>query len=248
MSQIEIGCGASFTTIRAGWSLGIRCGLTNIIVAERTLAGAERAAAVRELELRQLYVPAMPPCRRIVTVDPQGTVVAPITPYTSRVGPKWITLGTYQDIDDLREALQRRHVKIGISASAILNSPEFKLSTTETELKLITASAADLGFGDEGAPLAAIHARARALGLELCPAEVGPQLRLRYRNQPIGEALHIAMNPIATGADTIAYFMVANGGAGPLLIGGEPDPERIMAAATQFVFVLPQPARNIVSR
>ena len=32
----------------------------------------------------------------------------------------------------------------------------------------------------------------------LCPAEVGPELRLHYRNQPVGEALNIAMKPIAT--------------------------------------------------
>src|SRR5215471_6208474 len=28
-----VGCGASYTTIRAGWSLGIRCGGQNILVA-----------------------------------------------------------------------------------------------------------------------------------------------------------------------------------------------------------------------
>ena len=32
--QREIGCGAFFTSIQAGWSLGIRCGRENIVVAE----------------------------------------------------------------------------------------------------------------------------------------------------------------------------------------------------------------------
>src|SRR5262245_58816930 len=77
LSQSALGCGARFTTIRAGWSLGIRCGRENIVVAARTLADAEQAALSREVELRQIYVTDMPACRRVVTIDPQGTVMAP---------------------------------------------------------------------------------------------------------------------------------------------------------------------------
>ena len=75
--QREIGCGALFTSIQAGWSLGIRCGRENIVVAEKTLAGAEQAATRREAELRQLYKPGIPACRRVVTVDPHGAIVVP---------------------------------------------------------------------------------------------------------------------------------------------------------------------------
>jgi len=66
-----------FTVIRAGWSLGIRCGDKNIIMAESTLTDAERRARWREFELRKLHDPDMPPCVRLVTVDPTGTIVAP---------------------------------------------------------------------------------------------------------------------------------------------------------------------------
>jgi hypothetical protein len=77
MSGVELGCGAYFTTIRAGWSLGIRCGRDNIIVADRDLAEAERRALWREVELRTHYVPDMPDCVRLVTIDPSGRTVAP---------------------------------------------------------------------------------------------------------------------------------------------------------------------------
>jgi hypothetical protein len=75
--QREIGCGYQFTSVHAGWSLAIRCGDENIIVAARTLVEAEQAAVNREFELRQRYVPDMPACVRVLSVDPYGRVVAP---------------------------------------------------------------------------------------------------------------------------------------------------------------------------
>ncbi len=77
MSGAELGCGAYLTTVRGGWSLGIRCGGENIIAADRNLAEAERRVHRREIDLRTRYVPAMPPCGRVVTVDPNGKVRMP---------------------------------------------------------------------------------------------------------------------------------------------------------------------------
>lgn len=80
MSTAELGCGAYQTTVRGGWSLGIRCGRDNIIVADRDLAEAERRARWREADLRAFYVKNLPPCVRVVTVDPNGHVVVPKAP------------------------------------------------------------------------------------------------------------------------------------------------------------------------
>jgi hypothetical protein len=84
MSGMELGCGAYLTTVRGGWSLGIRCGHENIIVADRDLAEAERRAYRREVELRERYVRDMPTCARAVTVDPNGAIVGPQLGYSGR--------------------------------------------------------------------------------------------------------------------------------------------------------------------
>jgi hypothetical protein len=72
MSKGEIGCGAQARTIRAGWIVGLRCGDTNIIAAERLLPDAEQAARKREVELKQFYAPDIPACSLILTAGPGG--------------------------------------------------------------------------------------------------------------------------------------------------------------------------------
>jgi hypothetical protein len=73
----EIGCGYRSTSVRAGWSLVLRCGQENLIVAAKTLHAAEQAAVNSELNLRRDYYPDMPPCVRVVSVDPDGGIIAP---------------------------------------------------------------------------------------------------------------------------------------------------------------------------
>jgi hypothetical protein len=75
MSGTKIGCGAQSRAIQAGWIVATRCGGTNILVAERRLADAERAALTREADLREHYAPNLPPCRRVLTVNPRGGVM-----------------------------------------------------------------------------------------------------------------------------------------------------------------------------
>lgn len=75
LSRRAIGCGAQFTVIRAGWTIGLRCGSVNIIIAEPSIAAAERAAVGRETALRQDQAGNMPSCVRIVTVSPSGRVI-----------------------------------------------------------------------------------------------------------------------------------------------------------------------------
>ena len=149
------------------------------------------------------------------------------------------TLGTYKTIDALRDALDAERIHVGDSADEILGRPAFKLSKIRRDRHLVILAVSELGFEEEGASPVDIYARARQLGFELCPAELGPQLRLQYLNQPLGEFLHIAMAPIALYGGEPADFTVANGGAGLILIAGYADPNFIMPSTMRFVFVSP---------
>ena len=75
MSGMKIGCGSQSRAIQAGWIVATRCGDRNIVVAERRLADAERTAREREADLREFYAPDLPPCRRVLTVNPRGGVI-----------------------------------------------------------------------------------------------------------------------------------------------------------------------------
>jgi len=74
MSGREIGCGAQSRAIKSGWILATRCGDTNIVVADRRLTDAQEAARERERDLREHYARDLPPCRRVLTVNPRGHV------------------------------------------------------------------------------------------------------------------------------------------------------------------------------
>ena len=72
----RLGCGANLASIQGGWALGLRCGSQNILASGATLAEAVEDARYREQLLRRHYQPEMARCRRIVVVDPEGSVMA----------------------------------------------------------------------------------------------------------------------------------------------------------------------------
>lgn len=104
-------------------------------------------------------------------------------------------------------------------------------------MELVTVSAVELGFSTDTVTLGAIYARAKDLGLGLAAAEIGPQLRLQYFDQPIGEFLIIGMEPIRTWKGEQGILNVANGGAGLILIGQDGRVDAEISATSRFVFV-----------
>ena len=153
--------------------------------------------------------------------------------------PVWktIIIGTFADTFALRNALDAAGCSIGDLAAQILARPAFTLSVRKTSVELFAVSAAELGFATDTVSLAAIYARAQLLGFGLAAAEVGPQLRLQYLDQPIGEFLAIGMEPITTWNGERAIITVANGGAGLTLFGQDGSADAQVSAASLFLFV-----------
>jgi hypothetical protein len=155
--------------------------------------------------------------------------------------PTWrtTTLGSHKGVDSYRDALDAAKMKIGDAADEILGRPAFHYVREKTEVELTLVSAAELGVESES-PLSEVYQRATRLGLALCPPEVGPQLRLDYRDQPVGESLLIAMEPVKTyyGEPTILSLM--NFGSGLALVGSDGRPESMVSGYLRFVFALPK--------
>jgi Rap1a immunity proteins len=102
MSGANLGCGAQMTTVRAGWSVGFRCGRHNILVADRDFAEVQRIAFNREQELRDRYDPAMPPCVRVVMVSPGGMIApSPTLSVRSKRAVSALQIASAAGTDDL---------------------------------------------------------------------------------------------------------------------------------------------------
>jgi hypothetical protein len=208
------------------------------VLALSTVADADELQPIRAQGIDLAVAPAP-----VVEIHQGPRVrVPPLGGKTTADIPIWRTaaLGTYNTIDALRDALNAKRIHVGNTADEMLGRSAFNLSKMRRDTRLVVLAVSQLGFDEDGASLADIYARARQLGFELCPAEVGPQLRLQYLNQPLGEFLHIAMAPIAGYAGEPTDFTVANGGAGLILIGSDAYPNLIMPSAMRFVFIGPE--------
>lgn len=185
---------------------------------------------------------------------------------------KTITLGTYRNANVMREALDSLHCRVEKAsievtrlaslaapiyreeptceleetANEIIGRPAFTLSRTKTEVDLVIISVFELGFdnhdGGTGASIKDIYTRAELLGFELCPPEVGPQLRLQYLDEPLGEVLHIAMQPVAKYDGELVDLYIENNEGVLLLFGVNARADCItnIASSTLFVFVKPR--------
>jgi hypothetical protein len=165
--------------------------------------------------------------------------VSPILVRSAAAVPVWktITVGTFANSTALGNALNAAGCDVENSAGETLTRPAFTLSAIKTTVELLAVSAAELGFETDTASLADIYARAQQLGFGFAAAEVAPQLRLQYFDQPIGEFLIIGMEPIKTWNDEPVILNVANGGAGLILFSQDGSADAEISVASRFIFV-----------
>lgn len=150
---------------------------------------------------------------------------------------KTIKLGTgLKAADDFSRALVENGYQASPWAKDIMGRPDFTVAPHEIEVDLVVVSVGELGF-KEGATRRDIYKRAQELGLAPCPSEVGPQLRLQYKDQPMDEWLLIAMEPISDSGGGPGVFGVERFSGGLWLGGHYGDPGDVWDAAARWVFL-----------
>jgi len=121
---------------------------------------------------------------------------------------KTIKLGTgLKTAGDFSRALRSGGIEVSSWPQGLFRNPAYTVAVEETEVDLIKVTVAELGF-KEGVRRDQLYERAREVGLELCPPEVGPQLRLQYKNQPKDECVFVGMEPIARETGSVGVFTV----------------------------------------
>ncbi|MCU0490413.1 MAG: hypothetical protein MUD01_02300 [Chloroflexaceae bacterium] len=86
---------------------------------------------------------------------------------------------------ELLEQLQRNAIALNEPADRLFASEYFTTTSSRYSTMTVELTVRDLGF-PHGATIAEIYNKAGALGLSLCPLELGPHLRLQYLDQPEG--------------------------------------------------------------
>lgn len=137
---------------------------------------------------------------------------------------KKIKIGTYKSITGLKQSLFFRGFQLGGWGDAVLNNVQ--LAKKEKEINLHIASVRELTGKDEETNRKINEAIVES-GYNLCPAEVGPQLRLQYTDQPKGEWIRLAMEPLKDSKGSLFIFCIDHDFAGKWLCGNNGHPDNI---------------------
>lgn len=104
----------------------------------------------------------------------------------------------------LIKRLQEYAILLNEYGEKLLTDEKFTTSDLKYTMQTIEITVGNLGF-PEGATTAQIFKKARELGLELCPIELGPYLRLEYLDQPEGDSANpLQQHQAPTGSITVA--------------------------------------------
>ncbi len=147
---------------------------------------------------------------------------------------KTLTLGLHRSPKAYRRALESAGFRIGDYASEILK--KISVAKTPAEVDLVLITVAELGF-KAGAHRGAIYARALELGLQLCPAEVGPALRLATKDSPW---ILVGMEPITDSVGDPQVFFVGTDRDDRWLDGNYGAPGCFWSGGFLWVFVRPR--------
>ncbi len=138
---------------------------------------------------------------------------------------------------ELEREMEQQGVNISSYAKDMLRSKDFTPLRNPEDIDLVRLKVGDLGLS--GVTITdQIYTRAKELGLDLCPAEVGPQYRLKYKDQPMGERFYIGMKQIADSHGNPYVFFLVRDGDGLWLYDSWAGPGDAWRPVHGFVFSL----------
>jgi hypothetical protein len=149
--------------------------------------------------------------------------------------PVWktVTVGIHESAGAWIRTLTGSGFKVGDWAKDLLSKiTKFQLPS---EVSFIKATLAELGF-TKSATITEIIARIKELGYELCEPDDAPALRLAYKDQPCGEYLYIAMEPIRDSDGDLEVFKLNHDVNGVWLHSACANPGDTWNPDASFVF------------
>jgi len=142
--------------------------------------------------------------------------------------------------EQLISEMEAAGINISDYAKSMLKNREFVPGKNPEEATLIRLTVADLGFKssattdqimgtkddvDKNGKLAPFTSgRITELGLEICPADTGPNYRLKYQNQPLGEWIYMGMKQITDSDGDPCVFRLGRSDGGLWLNDGWAPP------------------------
>ena len=107
--------------------------------------------------------------------------------------------------EELEKELKANKIQISNYAKEMLKHKDFTTAKKLESTDMVRLKVGDLGLS-QNPTTDQIYEKIKELGLELCPAEVGPQYCLQYINQPNVEFLYIGMKQITNSAGNPSVF------------------------------------------
>lgn len=140
----------------------------------------------------------------------------------------------------LENELEQAGININSYARDMMHSADFTTLKDPQKLETVRVKVQDLKLS-RTSTTHIIYEKAQELGLELCPAEVGPHMRLAYKDQPMGEWFVIGMKQITDRFGLPFVFGLGRRGDGLWLDVGWAGPGIRWYPEHEFVFSLRKP-------
>ena len=157
---------------------------------------------------------------------------------------KTIQIGTdSKTVEDFCQDISGVGGKVSDWAKDIMGKSDFAKSISQSfmELDVCVATTEEiLGKKGKRGTLSEIYAGIVRMGGELLPAEVGPQLRFQYTDQPNGEWLLMAMEPIKDSDGDLNVFYMKRDDDDLWLHTDYVNPDCVWRSGSRWVFARPR--------